>query len=158
MTRDSFARAVCAYAAGVSERLPVRITPSRVVEVVSPTRSVTAMRDEIESVRAIAAQPASKWFRRVIFMWFRVYVHEEKHGKHERVNVRIPIPIPIVGALFPMGLSRQKALKAIAVIEESDEPTQAVSEYLDSVMGFEFVRVEEHKSPDNKSLVVVGFD
>jgi len=116
------------------------------------------MRDEIESIRTIAAQPASKWLRRVVFMWFRVYVHEQKHGKHERVNVRIPIPIPILGALFPLGLSRQKALKAIAVIEESDDPTQAVSEYLDSVMGFEFVRVEEHKGPDNKSLVIVGFD
>jgi len=140
-----------------SDRLPARIAP-RVVEVVTPTRSVAAMRDEIESIRTIAAQPASKWLRRVVFMWFRVYVHEQKHGKHERVNVRIPVPIPILGALFPLGLSRQKALKAIAVIEESDDPTQAVSEYLDSVMGFEFVRVEEHKGPDNKSLVVVGFD
>ena len=140
-----------------SDRLPARIAP-RVVEVVTPTRSVAAMRDEIESIRTIAAQPASKWLRRVVFMWFRVYVHEQKHGKHERVNVRIPIPIPILGALFPLGLSRQKALKAIAVIEESDDPTQAVSEYLDSVMGFEFVRVEEHKGPDNKSLVIVGFD
>ena len=141
-----------------SERLPARVAP-RVVEVVRPaTRSVAELQHEIESIRTIAAQPASKWLRRVIFMWFRVYVHEQKHGKHERVNVRIPIPIPIIGALFPLGLARQKALRALAVIEDADEPTQAVTDYLESVMGFEFVRVEENKGPDNKSLVVVGFD
>ena len=146
------------YAADVSsERLPARVAP-RVVEVVRPTRSVAELQREIDSVRTIAAQPASKWLRRVVFMWFRVYVHERKHGKDQRVNVRIPIPIPIVGALFPLGLARQKALKALAVIEESDDPTQAVTDYLDSVMGFEFVRVEEHKGPDKHQLVVVGFD
>jgi hypothetical protein len=158
VTRDAFGAMGWAYAADVSsERLPARVAP-RVVEVVHPSRSVAELQQQIDSIRTIAAQPVSKWLRRVVFMWFRVYVHEQKHGKHERVNVRIPIPIPIVGALFPLGLARQKALKALAVIEDADEPTQAVTDYLDSVMGFEFVRVEESKGPDNKSLVVVGFD
>jgi hypothetical protein len=72
--------------------------------------------------------------------------------------VRIPIPIPVIGAFFPMGLTRQKALKALALAESSDDAATAVSDYLDSVMGFEFVRVDERKGPDRHELVVVGFD
>ena len=91
-------------------------------------------------------------------MWFRVFVHEQKRGKSERVNVRIPIPIPILGVFFPAGLSRQRALKALAIAESADDPAEAVSDYLDSVMGFELVRVDESKGPEHRSLVVVGFD
>ena len=35
---------------------------------------------------------------------------------------------------------------------------KTLDDYLDSVMGFEFVRVEERKGPDRRELVVVGFD
>ena len=87
-----------------------------------------------------------------------MFVDERKHGKSERVNVRIPIPIPLVGAFLAHGLSRQKALAALALAQNADEPAQAVSDYLDSVMGFELVRVDEHKGEDRRSLVVVGFD
>lgn len=140
-----------------SEHLPVQVG-TRVVEVVRPTRSMTELQREIDSVRSIAAQPATKIVRRFLFFWLRVFVHEEKRGKHERVNVRIPIPIPLIGALLAPGLSRQRALKALAIAQNADEPAEAVSDYLDSVMGFELVRVEESKGPDHHSLVVVGFD
>jgi hypothetical protein len=139
-----------------SERLPAPIA-TRVVEVVSPGRSVERIRTEVESIRAIAGQPTSRLARRFVFLWFRVFVDERKHGKRERVNLRIPIPIPVIGTFFPLGLSRQKALKALALAEASDDPAMAVSDYLDSVMGFELVRVEEQKG-DRGSLVVVGFD
>ena len=74
--------------------------------------------------------------------------------------MRITIPIPVIGAFFPLGLSRQKALKALAIIEASDDPAMAVSDYLDSVMGFELVRVEERKggrwsSSDSTSLPLI---
>ena len=155
MPYDAFART---YAPGVSgERLPAPIA-ARVVEVVRRDRSVTALRNEVESVRALAAAPPSRVVRRFVFLWFRVFVHEQKHGKVERVNVKIPIPIPLVGGLFAPGLSRAKALRALAIAESSDDPATAVSDYLDSVMGFELVRVDERKSEDNRSLVVVGFD
>ena len=121
-------------------------------------RSVANLARDIEQVRAIAATPPSRILRRFAFMWFRVYVRETKHGKVERVNVKFPIPIPLVGALFPPGLSRAKALRAVALAQNSDDPASAVSDYIDSVMGFEFVRVEERKSDDVHSLVVVGFD
>jgi len=142
---------------GVSERLPARIT-ARDIDVVRSDRSVETLARDIESVRTIAATPPSRILRRFAFVWFRVFVRETKHGKVERVNVKFPIPIPLLGALFPPGLSRAKALRAVALAQNSDDPASAVSDYIDSVMGFELVRVEERKSPDVHSLVVVGFD
>lgn len=146
------------YAAWVSsERLPAPVA-TRVVEVVRPARSVTELSHAVDAVRALAPASPSRFARRVLFVWFRVFVRETKHQKVERVNVRIPIPIPIVGALLPLGLSRAKALKAVALAESSDDPASDVSDYLDSVMGFELVRVDERKGNDHRSLVVVGFD
>ena len=155
MPGDAF---VGSYAARVTrERLPVPIA-TRVVEVVTRDRSVAAMRADVDHIRALAAQPASRALRRFIFVWFRVFVLDIKGPKREKVNVRIPIPLPIVGGLFPHGLTRQKALQALAVAESSEDPATAVADYLDSVMGFEFVRVEDRKGPDRRELVVVGFD
>jgi hypothetical protein len=131
---------------------------ARDIDVVRDERSVERMAREVESVRAIAATSPSRILRRFALVWFRVYVRETKWGKTERVNVKFPIPIPLVGALFPPGLSRAKALRAVALAQSADDPASAVSDYLDSVMGFEFVRVEERKSADHHSLVVVGFD
>jgi len=156
VTCDAFGPA---YAACVSsEHLPARIG-TKVIEVVRPTRSVVEMQREIDAIRSIAAQPPTRIVRRFVFLWFRVFVHERKRGgKQERVNVRIPIPIPIVGAFLPPGLSRQRALRALAIAQDADDPAEAVSDYLDSAMGFELVRVDESKGPDHRSLVVVGFD
>ena len=146
------------YAAGVSsDRLPAPVT-ARVIEVSRPGRSVAELTRAVDSVRALAPASPTRFARRVLFVWFRVFVRETKHQKVERVNVRIPIPIPIVGALLPLGLPRTKALKAVAVAESSDDPANDVTDYLDSVMGFELVRVDEHKGNDHHSLVVVGFD
>ncbi len=139
-----------------SDRLPVPIA-TRVVEVVREQRSVAGLRSDIDHIRAIAAPSPSRFLRRLAFVWFRVFVHETKHGKTERVNVRIPIPIPLIGAFFAVGLPRTKALTALALAESADAPAEAVSDYLDSVMGFEFVRVDERKG-DHHQLVVVGFD
>lgn len=139
-----------------SERLPVPVA-TRVVEVVRSEHSVAGLRSDIDHIRAIAAAPPSRFLRRFAFVWFRVFVHETKHGKSQRVNVRIPIPIPLIGAFLPAGLPRSKALTALALAETSDTPAEAVGDYLDSVMGFEFVRVDERKG-DRRQLVVVGFD
>ena len=155
MPQDACGAGDCTYAPGVtSERLPVPVA-TRVVEVVRVGRSVTAIKTDVDAIRSLAAQPATRVLRRFLFVWFRVFVDERKHGKTERVNVRIPIPIPLVGAFLAHGLSRQKALAALALAQNADE---AVSDYLDSVMGFEFVRVDERKGEDRRSLMVVGFD
>ena len=152
---DAFPRTYAACVNG--ERLPVPVA-TRVVEVVRPARSVADLRDAVDNVRSLAPVSPARFARRVLFVWFRVFVRETKRDKVERVNVRIPIPIPIVGALLPLGLSRMKALKAVALAESSDDPASDVSDYLDSVMGFELVRVDERKGDHHRSLVVVGFD
>jgi len=152
---DAFGRT---YAADVSsERLPVPAA-TRPVEVIRRDRSVEAIASAVESVRSIAATPPSRILRRFAFVWLRVYVRETKRGKVERVNLKIPIPLPLIGGLFPPGLSRTKALRALAIAQASDDAAGALSDYLDSVMAFEFVRVEDRKGPDNHSLVVIGFD
>ena len=146
------------YAAAVSsDRLPAPIA-TRVIEVVPRDRSVASLREAVDDVRALAQQPATKQLRRFVFVWFRVFVLSVKNSKRERVDVRIPIPLPIIGGLFPLSLSRQKALKALALAESSDDPAGAVSDYLDSVMGLEFVRVDERKGAEKRELVVIGFD
>lgn len=86
-----------------------------------------------------------------------MFVYERKDsGKEQRVDVRIPIPIPLVGALFPRMIGWRHALAALAAGRDGRD-TQGMRTYLDSVMGFEFVRVEEQK-PGKYELVVVGFD
>ena len=152
---DAFGRT---YARAVSsERLPVPAA-ARAVEAVRRDRSIDGIASAIESLRRIAATPPSRIVRRFIFVWLRVYVRETKHGKAERVNVKIPIPLPLIGGLIPPGLSRTKALRALAIAQASDDAATALSDYLDSVMGFELVRVDERKGPDQQSLVVIGFD
>lgn len=146
------------YAAGVSsDRLPVTTT-TRAVSIVSTPSSLTELSDAVDTVRSLAAVPPTRIARRLLFMWFRVFVRETKRGKVERVNVRIPIPIPVVGALMPLRLSRARALNAVALVGSAEDPATEMSDYLESVMGFEIVRVDERKGEDHRSLVVVGFD
>jgi hypothetical protein len=140
-----------------SERLPVPIG-ARVVAVVPRDRSVAELRGAVDNVRALAAPPPSRFVRRIAFVWFRIFVLGIKKSKRDRVDLRIPIPIPLIGVLLAHGLTRQKALRALAAAEASDDPATAVSDYLDSVMGFEFIRVDERQGPDKRDLVVIGFD
>jgi hypothetical protein len=120
---------------------------------------MTDLRREVDHVRALASPAPSRFLRRVLFMWFRVFVSERKAGKEERVNVRIPIPIPIVGLLLPYGVSQQHALKALAAARDDPEPEETLARYLESVMAVELVRVDERSSATGKrSTVVVGFD
>jgi hypothetical protein len=146
------------YAARVtSERLPTTIA-TRVVEVVPRDRGVAELRTAIEDVRSLAAPPPSRFIRRVAFVWLRIFVLSVKKSKRDRVDVRIPIPVPLIGTLFAHGLTRQQALKALALAEASDDPAAAVSDYLDSAMGFELIRVDERLGPEKRELVVIGFD
>ena len=152
---DAFGRT---YARAVtSERLPVPAA-ARTVEAIRRDRSIDGIASAVESLRSIAATPRSRIVRRFAFVGLRVYVRETKRGKAERVNVKIPIPLPLIGGLIPPGLSRTNALRALAIAQSSDDAATALSDYLDSVMGFELVRVEDRKGPDQHSVVVIGFD
>lgn len=110
---------------------------------------------QVKELQDLSSIPAATALRRFLFVWFRVYVLEKKHGKQEKVNVRIPLPIPFVGVMFQRQLSLQKAAKLAAQARRGED----VSETLESTMGLEFVRVQEEHPERNKStLVVVGLD
>lgn len=118
---------------------------------------------QVQSVREIFVRPPSTQMRRLFFLWFRVWVRETKQGKVDKVNVRIPIPIPLIGMLFPRRMSRKQAYDALeAAHREAVAGRDAMStlgNYADSAMAFEFVRVnEEHPERDHYEQVVVGFD
>jgi hypothetical protein len=71
------------------------------------------------------------------------------------VNIKIPLPIPLIGAAFSRQLSFQRAAKLAAQARRGED----VSEVLDSAMGFEFVRVEDgNPERDRSTLVVIGLD
>jgi hypothetical protein len=72
--------------------------------------------------------------RRALFSWLRIFVHNPGDG--ERVNLRIPIPIPLVGLLLPSQPPVNQALR------------------LRNMMAIEFIRVEE----DDGELVIIGLD
>jgi hypothetical protein len=117
--------------------------------------NVVNLGQQVKDLQDLSTIPIGSSVRRLIFIWFRVYVNERKRGKTERVNIKIPIPIPVVGAMFARQLSFQKAAKIAAEARRGGD----VSDYLESTMGFEFVRVEDdHSERDKRTLVVIGLD
>jgi len=120
----------------------------------NPTKVIN-LNQEVKEIQQMSTVSAGTSMRRLLFIWLRVYVLETKYGKSQRVNVRIPIPIPLIGATFQRQLSFQKAAKVSAAARRGED----ISELLDSAMGFEFVRVEEsHPERGKSQLVVVGLD
>lgn len=117
-----------------------------------------AIRD-LELVRLASTRPPATSLRRLLFIWLRIYVCERSSaGDWERVDLRIPLPIPLIGGLFQRRLDHQRALRALASLE-ADPSGAALSRQLDAFTGFEFIRVEEQASRKGKSsLVVIGLD
>ncbi|MCC7161180.1 MAG: hypothetical protein IT331_01695 [Anaerolineae bacterium] len=144
-----------------TQRQPVPFKPSKTqtIEVITETpRSdrIIDINTDARQVQEMSSGSNFRFFRRWFFIWFRVYVKETKYGKSEKVNVSIPLPIPIVGATFARHLSLQKAAR---LANEARRGEIDLDEALESTMGFEFVRVHEANPERGKSsLVVVGFD
>ena len=94
--------------------------------------------------------------RRALFLWLRIYAYEWKAGeKTGAVDVRIPIPVPLIGAFFRQRLSWSQAFR---FIEQSRRPEGIPpSRFLDSCMAVELLRINESKR-DKEGLVVIGFD
>ncbi|MDL1896269.1 hypothetical protein FBQ82_08360 [Anaerolineae bacterium CFX7] len=140
--------------------IPYARDNTRTIEIVQePARQeqVINIVDDAKQLQAISKVPSTRLFRRLFFIWFRVYVRETKHNKTERVNIRIPLPIPIIGAAFSRQLSMQKAAKIAAELRRGR--AVELDELLESEMGYEFVRVhEEHPERGKSELVVIGFD
>src|SRR4051812_49020937 len=77
----------------------------------APGKNQRSLIAQAQEVREATAVPAGKRLRRLIFMWLRIYVLDVKYGKTQRVNVAIPIPIPLLGALFGGQMPLERALK-----------------------------------------------
>lgn len=140
--------------------IPYARDNSRTIEIIQDgprTTRVIDIAEEAKQLQEMSTVSPVRAFRRLFFVWFRVYVRETKHGKSERVNVRIPLPIPLIGAAFARQLSYQKAARIAAQAQRGQ--TIDLDELLDSEMGFEFVRVQEdHPERGKSELVVVGLD
>ena len=121
-------------------------------EVWQPKASSNEMMMQVDTVRSMAKAAPVKIGRRALFSWLRIFVHNPGDG--ERVNLRIPIPIPLVGLLLPSQPPMNQALRLRNMMVESDDPAKTLETYLDSMMAFEFIRVEE----DDGELVIIGLD
>ena len=110
----------------------------------------------VRQVRDGSRQPYGTLLRRALFVWLRVYVFEvNTNGASHAVNVRIPIPLPLIGAFFQSKLSWSQALQYI----ERRGGAQGITpeRFLESCMALEFVRVYEVEE-ESEQLVVVGLD
>ena len=71
------------------------------------------------------------------------------------LDLRIPIPLPLIGALFQQRLSWSQAYR---FFEQSRRPQGIPPErFLESCMPLEFMRLYEGKN-DREELLVIGFD
>ncbi len=110
----------------------------------------------VRQVREGSRQPYGTFMRRVLFVWLRVFAFEvDTNGESQAVNVRIPIPLPLIGAFFQSKLSWSQAFQYI----ERSRRTQGIpaERFLESCMALEFVRVYEVEE-EKEQLVVVGLD
>ena len=110
----------------------------------------------VRQVRDGNQQAYVTFLRRALFLWLRIYVYEWKAGeKTGAVNIRIPIPLPLIGAFFRQRLSWSQAFRFI----EQSRRSQGIppSHFLDSCMAVELLRINESKR-DKEGLLVIGFD
>lgn len=141
----------------MAQRQPIPYTRPQIEIVQEDARSerIIHLGDQVKTLQQLSTISVGSTLRRLLFVWLRIYVNETKRGKTERVNVKIPLPIPFIGAAFARQLSFHRAAKLAA----QQQRGQDVSEILDSTMGFEFVRVEDDQSErGKKTLVVIGLD
>ena len=58
--------------------------------------------ERIRMVQDMTRAGPSRATRTLLLVWFRIYVWERSNsGQTSRVNIRLPIPIPFLGALLP---------------------------------------------------------
>ncbi len=110
----------------------------------------------VRQVRDSNQQAYVTLLRRALFLWLRIYAYEWKAGeKTGAVNIRIPIPLPLIGAFFRQRLSWSQAFRFI----EQSRRSQGIppSHILDSCMAVELLRINEAKR-DKEGLLVIGFD
>lgn len=144
-----------------SKREPVlygtsKSNPIQIVDDSPRNDRIIDMGADAKQVQEMSGTSTFRSFRRLFFIWLRVYVKETKYGKSQKVDVSIPLPIPFIGATFAKQLSFQKAARLASQARRGEIDLE---EAIESTMGLEFVRVHEEQPERGKSqLVVVGLD
>ncbi len=110
----------------------------------------------VRQVQENSHQGPSVFWRRLLFFWLRIYKYEHvANEKSSVLDLRIPVPLPLIGALFQQKLSWSQAFR---FIEESRRPQGVPPErFLESCMPLEFVRMYEGKN-EKEELLVIGLD
>jgi hypothetical protein len=106
--------------------------------------------EQVQQIRAVTAATPAKTARRLLFFWLHIYVKDEEKTT---VNVRIPIPLPLVGALLPRQLSLTQVMTLRDLLLEEGSSGKTVAEHLKTLMAVEFVHVN-----DDDTEVVIGLD
>lgn len=117
----------------------------------------TGLRQQIEAVQQICEQAETTVWRRALFLWLRIYQFEKVPGRKAKIlDLRIPIPLPVLGIFFRRTLTWDQALRVVKA--QRSGPEQDVAEpYLGSCMAVEFLRIEEEKE-HKQELLVIGID
>jgi hypothetical protein len=144
------------------ERLPVPYKEStvRAVEIVNdapPMRSLAVVQAQIKQIQDVTATRPTSLLRRLVFVWLRIYVDETKRGQTTKVNLAIPLPIPLIGALLKRHLTWNQAAQVVDLAQDDAANYQAIESLIESCMGLELIRVEEEKT-HKKTTVVMGLD
>lgn len=139
--------------------VPYRANNARQVEILEnepqSDRIINIGQDAKEIQQMSAASPLRS-LRRLLFVWLRIYVNETRHGKSQKVDISIPIPIPLIGATFTRELSFARAAR---LANQARRGEINLDEAIESTMGLEIVRVHEEQPERGKSqLVVIGLD
>ena len=143
------------------KHLPVRKPEiAQIIEVASTIpqpQSPDWLQTQVRRLQEVTARPPSALLRRLLLFWLRIYVYEDNAGKTSQVNLRVPVPLPIIGAFFRRHLTWDQAVRIVTLSQQEPNGGDQVSAYLGSCMALEFIRVEESK-PGKKAIVVIGLD
>jgi hypothetical protein len=127
----------------------VALKPDRATVVWEP-RLPGTLTEQVEQIRTVTAATPAKSLRRLLFFWVHIYV---KDGAKTTINVRIPIPLPLVGALLPRQLSLTQVMTLRDLLLEEGSNGKTVAEHLKTLMAIEFIHVQ-----DDDTEVVIGLD
>lgn len=141
-------------------RLPVRDfrSPATLDAIDVELASGDDLTRQIQTIQSMSEQPQSTTWRRAILLWLRIYQWEKVEGSKARtLDLRIPIPVPVLGLFFRRQLAWDQALRVVRALRRMPGDEEMIEPYLDSCMAMEFLRMEEEKG-SKKELLVIGFD
>jgi len=137
---------------------PAVRNPATLYELDSEPADGDAFAQQIQAIQSVSERPRATTWRRAFLLWLRIYQWEKiKDGsKAKRLDLRIPIPVPILGVFLRRRLTWEQALHLLHALRRSSA-TEMFEPYLDGCMALEVLRIEEEKN-DKQELLVIGLD